>query len=75
MHTLMELWAWDRSHGTLCDRRDLPWDVVERRPSHANRRKALQQHILRAELSAVTSVWSLPRKILQLAKHLIALTA
>jgi hypothetical protein len=75
MHTLVELWAWDRRHGTLCDRRDSPWDDPDRRPSHANRRKALQQHIMRAELSAVTAVWSIPRKILQLAKRLMALAA
>jgi DDE superfamily endonuclease len=42
MHTLIELWAWPRGHGQICDRRQSPWDDPERRPSHADRRKALQ---------------------------------
>jgi len=75
MHTLVELWAWDRSHATLCDRRDSPWDDAERRPSHANRRKALRQTILRNELSTITRVWRLPRKIIQLAKGLTTLAS
>ena len=73
MHTLVELWAWDRSHPALCDRRDSPWDDAERRPSHANRRKALRQAILRNELSTITHAWRLPQKIIQLAKSLMAL--
>lgn len=73
MHTLVELWAWRRRHDSLCDRRDSPWDDADRRPSHANRRKALQRHVLRNELSALTAVWRLPRKILQFAQRLLAL--
>ena len=42
MHTLVELWAWRRHQAALCDRRDSPWDNAERRPSHADRRKALR---------------------------------
>jgi hypothetical protein len=75
MHTLVELWAWDRSHTTLCDRRDSPWDDAGRRPSHANRRKALRQTILRDQLSTITRVWRLPRKITQLAKSLMILAS
>ena len=75
MHTLVELWAWDRSHEELCDRSDSPWDDAERRPSHADRRKALRRHILRTELSAAATGRSLPRKILGLARRLIALAA
>jgi hypothetical protein len=75
MHTLVELWAWNRPHKELCDRRDSPWDDPERRPSHADRRKALRRHILQSELSAVTALWSLPRKILGLARRLMALVA
>ena len=69
----VELWAWRRRHGTLCDRRDSPWDDAERRPSHADRRKALRQHIMPTELSTITATWSLPRKILRLAQRLMAL--
>jgi hypothetical protein len=73
MHTLVELWAWNRSHKELCDRSDSPWDDPQRRPSHADRRKALRRQILGTELSAVTAIWQLPRKILGLAQRLMAL--
>ncbi len=75
MHTLVELWAWNRPTEALVDRRDSLWDDAQRRPSHANRRKALRQHILDNELSTITTVWSLPRKIIQLAQSLMALAA
>ena len=73
MHTLVELWAWGRKRGALGDRHDSPWDDAERRPSHADRRKSLRRIIMQTELSAITSVWSLPRKITQLARRLMAL--
>jgi hypothetical protein len=75
MHTLVELWAWNRPHAELCDRRASPWDDAERRPSHADRRKALRRHILQTELSRVTAVWTLPQKIIQLTRRLMALAA
>ncbi|WP_300399554.1 rhomboid family intramembrane serine protease, partial [uncultured Sphingobium sp.] len=70
MHTLVELWVWDQSHVDLCNRSDSPWDDAERRPSHADRRKALRRQIMRNELLNVTAVWRLPRKILQLVESL-----
>ena len=73
VHTLVELWAWRRPRGQLCDRRDSPWDNAQRRPSHADRRKALRRHIIRTELSTITAAWRLPRKIIQLTQSLIAL--
>jgi hypothetical protein len=75
MHTLVELWAWDGSHDQLCDRSDSPWDDAWRRPSHANRRKALRQRIMQNELSKITAAWRLPRKIIHLAQRLMALAA
>jgi SRSO17 transposase len=75
MHTLVELWAWNRSDKRLVDRSDSPWDDPDRRPSHANRRKALRAQILRTELSAITANWSLPRKIIRLTKNLMTLAA
>jgi len=73
MHTLVELWAWDKSGKQLIDRSDSPWDDTERRPSHANRRKALRRQILRNELSMITTTWSLPQKIIHLAESLMAM--
>ena len=75
MHTLVELWSWDRPHAELCDRSDSPWDDAGRRPSHANRRKALRRHILRNELSMLTKTWLLPQKIIQLIQNLMNLAA
>jgi hypothetical protein len=75
MHTLVELWAWNRSHEELCDRSDSPWDDALRRPSHANRRKALRALVMQNELTTITAAWRLPRKIIQLAERLAALAA
>jgi hypothetical protein len=73
IHTLVELWSWNRPHEKLCDRRLSPWDDAERRPSHADRRKALRRQIMEQELSTLAAVRRLPRKILHLTKRLMAL--
>jgi hypothetical protein len=73
MHTLVELWSWNRPHGELCDRSRSPWDDADRRPSHADRCKALRRQIMEHELSTLAAVWRLPRKIIQLANRLMAL--
>ena len=75
MHPLVETWAWNKSGKQLVDRGDSPWDDAERRPSHANRCKALRRQILRNELSTITTKWSLPRKTIQLVQSLMALAA
>ena len=72
MHTLVEVWAWDKTGRQLVDRSDSPWDDSDRRPSHADRRKALRRQILRHQLSMITHTWLLPRKIIDLAKSLMA---
>lgn len=74
-HTMVELWAYCRDHGQLVDRSDSPWDDPQRRPSHANRRKTLRTQILRNELSTITAVWRLPRKIIRLTQSLVTLAA
>lgn len=48
-HSLTELWAWFQPKEALCDRSASPWDNPERRPSHNDRRKALQRHCLAEE--------------------------
>jgi hypothetical protein len=50
-HCLTELWAWFQPKEALCDRSDSPWDDAQRRPSHADRRKALQRSCLAEEFS------------------------
>ena len=75
MHTLVELWSWNADHDELCDRSDSPWDDPKRRPSHANRRKALRQQIMREELSTLRAKWWLPQKIIDLTERLVASAA
>jgi hypothetical protein len=48
-YTLVEWWAWDKGEEELCDRSGAPWDTTGRRVSHAEKRKALQEHCLREE--------------------------
>jgi hypothetical protein len=50
LHCLIELWAWGLPQGRLCDRSDRPWDDAERRPSHADRRNALQRRCIEEEI-------------------------
>lgn len=70
MHTLVELWAWNKPKRQICDRRASPWDDPARRPSHADRRKALRRTMIQNELSTISHRWSLPRKILLLTEWL-----
>jgi hypothetical protein len=71
MHTLVELWAWRRTEKQLVHRDDSPWDRCERRPSHADRRKALQAACLAEEFSRGTRHAMLPRKFRTLLKRLL----
>jgi DDE superfamily endonuclease len=48
-HTLVELWAWHKPQGQLCDRSASPWDDATRRPSHADRHNALRRRCLHEE--------------------------
>ncbi|MFO0843514.1 MAG: hypothetical protein U0797_14115, partial [Gemmataceae bacterium] len=47
MHALVEAWAWDKGEEQLVDRSRCPWDSEPRRPSHRDKRKALQREVLR----------------------------
>jgi hypothetical protein len=49
-YSLVEAWAWLRSEEELVARP--AWDEEERRPSHAEKRRALQREILRQEIHA-----------------------
>jgi hypothetical protein len=71
LHTLTELWAWGRPARQLVDRRPSPWDKPERRPSHADRRKALQRACLREEYQAAATGGGQVRKLRRLARRLL----
>jgi DDE superfamily endonuclease len=74
LHTLVELWAWDRTAGQLCARRQQsPWDDMSRRPSHADRCNALRQLCVRQEFQSAGRRRPLTRKLRQLTQHLLRL--
>ena len=52
LYSVVEAWAWGRAEAALVDRGRSPWDREERRPSHADKRKALQREILQGEIQA-----------------------
>jgi DDE superfamily endonuclease len=52
LYSVVEAWAWGQTDEALVDRSRSPWDQEARRPSHADKRKALQREILRAEFQA-----------------------
>ena len=53
LYSLVEAWAWDRPEEELVDRD--PWDSAPRRPSHHDKRKAVQRQVLQAEIDAALS--------------------
>jgi len=73
LYTLVELWAWRRRATQLTHRDDSPWDTPARRPSHADRRKALQAACLAEEFSCRARHATLPRKFRTLLKRLLRL--
>jgi hypothetical protein len=70
-HTLVEWWAWDRPHEEICDRSASPWDDPARRPSHADRRKALQRWSLQQEYLQCGGDEVLPPRMRQLVQRLL----
>ncbi len=68
VHTLVEIWAWGRSEASLSDRSDRPWDDASRRPSHGDKRLAIQREMVAEEYRrlGVPEPWS--EKI----RHLLA---
>jgi hypothetical protein len=75
MHTVVEAWAWERSVEELVDRSRSPWDDPKRRPSHADKRKALQRQVLRQEIEAVLSAPPDTQRFRELAEKLLDLAA
>jgi hypothetical protein len=74
-YTAVEWWGWDKSEGQLCDRSASPWDSEERRPSHADRRKALQHELLETEFWRRWGEQPCPPEIEEMVEALLALAA
>lgn len=73
MYSLVEAWAWHKEEEELVDRSDSPWDYEPRRPSHADKRRALQREILQAEIEAVLAGGPSQEDFRTLAERLLAL--
>lgn len=71
LYSAVEAWAWARAEEELVDRRGSPWDTEERRPSHAEKRKALQREILREEIRAAVGEAAESEEFQRLATRLL----
>jgi len=75
VHTMVELWAWDKRTSVICDRSDSPWDDVERRPSHADRCRALRREVLKETFFEISGHNRKNRKIVRQFYKLMKLAA
>jgi hypothetical protein len=75
LHTLIELWAWNKPHQEVVDRSASPWDDAERRPSHADRRNALRRSCLEQEYQREAAAAGFDRKTRRLWARLLKLAA
>src|SRR5947209_52125 len=73
MYSLVEAWAWEQDEADLVDRSASPWDSQPRRPSHADKRKALQRQVLRQEIDEALAGPPNPERFRELAEKLLAL--
>jgi hypothetical protein len=74
-YTMIELWAWDLPEDDLVDRSRSPWDNEWRRPSHADRRKALLRSCLREQFRHARSAPDQLPKLREFAERLMLLAA
>jgi DDE superfamily endonuclease len=75
MYSLVEAWAWDKEEEELVDRSTSPWDSEPRRPSHADKRKALQRQALQRQIDEALSGRPNKGEIRALAQRLLQMAA
>jgi DDE superfamily endonuclease len=73
--TMTEAWAWGRSEEELVDRSESPWDDPNRRPSHADKRRAWRRELLVEEIRAVIHPGLTEAEIQAFAERLLSLAA
>jgi hypothetical protein len=73
--TMTEAWAWRRSEEELVDRQASPWDDPNRRPSHADKRRAWRRELLPEEIRAVLRPGVIDAEIQAAAERLLNLAA
>ena len=75
MYSLVEAWAWDKAEEDLVDRSASPWDKEPRRPSHNDKRKALQREVLLAEIEEALAGRPTKERLRELAERLLEMAA
>lgn len=74
--TMTEVWAWDQKAEALVAHRSAsPWDDPNRRPSHADKRRAWQRELLTEEIQVVVGQHHDTAKIQSLAQRCLDLAA
>jgi hypothetical protein len=74
-YTMTEAWAWGRPAGELVDRSASPWDDPDRRPSHADKRRAWRRELLGEEIRAVLRPGATQAEFQAAAERLLGLAA
>ena len=70
--TMTEAWAWGREEDELVNRKASPWDDPNRRPSHADKRRAWRRELLAEEIRAVLRPGVTEEEIRAVAERLLA---
>lgn len=73
--TMTEAWAWNRKADELVDRKASPWDDPDRRPSHADKRRAWRRQLLAEEIRGVLRPGVTEDEIQATAERMLALAA
>ena len=73
MYTLVELCCWDVPKAELTDRRARSWDNPDRRPSHADRRRAISREMLHTQFLAALPRTPSNQKFRSLVEALVSL--
>jgi hypothetical protein len=74
-YTMTEAWAWGRAEEELVDRSASPWDTPNRRPSHADKRRAWRRELLGEEIRGVLHPGVTEAEIQAAAERLLNLAA
>lgn len=75
MYTFVELCSWDVAKPDLIDRSNRPWDNPDRRPSHADKRRAITKEMLEKQFLASLPKTADTRKFRKLIADVISLSA
>jgi hypothetical protein len=72
-YSLTEAWAWGQAEEELVRRQACPWDSEPRRPSHQDKRKALQREVLQSEIQEALAGRPTKQRLRELAQRLLDL--